>query len=85
MTNEIIEEVKTWQCRPLDKLYPRPIFKAMNPILRQTFLLHPEASKVLLKLVKEHNFPLINLIPEEERLICYLQEPADLLFYPKLA
>jgi len=22
VTNEVIEEVKAWQCRPLDKIYP---------------------------------------------------------------
>ncbi len=29
VTNEVIEEVKTWQCRPLDKLYPIVYFDAL--------------------------------------------------------
>lgn len=29
VTNEVIEEVKSWQCRPLDKLYPIVYFDAL--------------------------------------------------------
>ena len=29
VTNEVIEEVKTWQCRPLDKIYPIVYFDAL--------------------------------------------------------